>query len=217
MDCSSKEDNTYINLIQNNAEFVTNLNNKIGKTEFMPNYIPFIQLHGSLLRYETDSGSVIKFNRIRNALTYPDLYQNIINKRALIIFPGREHLVQEGRWDLLHRFYEDHLVGECLFIGYSFRHEEMNNQIKYNLNNGRITKLGVFTPNPDNNLGNLFENENIPDNVIRIKGEFGTRKGMDEFIEKWWMRPRATSSYSSKEAFYVDVKNWLNIRNKIYS
>lgn len=211
LDGGTKENNPDISYIQDNALFINSLNGRLGSNDYIPDHIPLIRLHGSLLRYETNSGSVIKFNRIRDDLTYPDLYREILNKKALIILPGREHLIRGGLWDFLHRFYEDHLVGECLFIGYSFRHEEINDQIKYNLSNGKITRLGVFAPNPDNNLENLFENENIPDNIVRIKGKFGTEEGMAEFIDKWWI------SYSSKDVYDNDLNKWLNERKRIYS
>lgn len=176
---------------------------------------PLVRLHGSVLGYQTKKGNNIKFNSVRNDLKYPDLYKDFIDSQPVLIFPGYEDNVRRSHWDSLHRFFEDQLRNRCLFIGYSFRHDAINGPIIDNLINGSITKLGVFTPDPEKNLANLYRDsraQEIPkDSIIKIRGKFGTKDGLKEYFNKWW-----SDDYSSMDVFNNNYRNWITFRNERY-
>lgn len=214
LDGTFKQENPDFSISHDNSTFLKGISGAIepGPRGGPKIVVPIIRLHGSLLRYTSPSGTTLKFNQLKDNLAYPDLYKDFIEQKPELILPGMEHLVQRGHWDVFHRSYEDNLRGDCLFIGYSFNHEEINDRIKYNLDNNNITRLGVFAPDPEKNLVRLFENENIPKEVVRIKGKFGSKKGMDEFIDKWW-----STSFSTRDVFYDAVNEWIGSRNRIFT
>jgi len=215
LDGTYQQENPDFRIYKDNSTFLKDISRAFftesERDELRVVLVPIIRLHGSLLRYTSPSGDIFKFNRLKDELAYPDLYKDFEQKPELVL-PGMEHLAQRGHWDAFNRSYEDNLRGDCLFIGYSFNHDEINDRIKYNLDNKDITRLGVFAPEPEENLARLFENENIPDGIVRIKGKFGSKKGMDEFIDKWW-----STTFSSRDIFYDAVTEWLRRKNQIFS
>jgi hypothetical protein len=184
IDGTNHTNNPEINQVSNSVSHLQEVR-KIQNEENSEN-IFLIRLHGSVWTYELPSTKMIKMNVPNDRLLFSDLYKDVIEQKPVIIFPGQEERLRRAQWDPFYQFFKEQLRGDCLFIGYSFRHEVINEPILDNLKNGRIKKLGVLTPNPKKNLENLFQGRRIPKNqIIEMPAEFGKPNAIEELCLKW--------------------------------
>jgi len=178
--------------------------------------IPLIRLHGSVWTYEFPSEKMVKFTVPKDCLFFSDLYTDIIEQKPLLIFPGQEERLRRAQWDPLYQFFKEQLKGDCLFIGYSFRHDVINEPILDNLENEQITKLGILTPNPQKNLVNLFQGKRIPKNtVIEMPTKFGEPNAIVELDSKW-VRHMLGTRFTDRGGFLRRASNWKMGREEKY-
>lgn len=173
----------------NNPEIKVSMENKqfLQSLKLQPNVIHLIRLHGSVWTYDAGSNKVIKFTKPRDRLQFVDSYEHILKKTPILIFPGQESRLRRGEWDQLYQYFRQQLQGNCLFIGYSFRHDVINEPIEDNLANGRITNLGILAPDPDENIANLFQGRPFPANkIIKMPAKFGELTAIRELSQKWF-------------------------------
>jgi len=96
-----------------------------------------------------------------------------------MIFPGEEDYLRIGKWDEYYQYFKESLRGPCLFIGYSFRHSVINEQVRNKLETGEISKLGIMAPDPSKLVKNLYKGNSSPDDKIKLRpGYFGTEEGL---------------------------------------
>lgn len=178
--------------------------------------IGLIRLHGSVWSYRRKNGDIIKFNRPKDRLVFSDLYLKYFDESPSLIFPGEEDTLRIGDWDAYYQFFKQSAIGTCLFIGYSFRHSVINEQIKYNLENGLITKLGILAPNPKNILLNLFPGGNYPTKrIIEIPGYFGSKELLDQLNFKW-LPDYVGTRWKNKGGILKNALEWKKKRNETY-
>ena len=122
-----------------------------GETNFdigrIPASLKIVRLHGSVWTYTTSKGK-IKFNRPRDKLLFEDWYSHL-NRRPLMIFPGQESILSSGEWDMQYQYLKKMLQKHCLVIGYSFNDNLINNVFIDNLRRGRLDKIAILDPNPE--------------------------------------------------------------------
>jgi len=108
------------------------------------------------------------------------------------------------------------LAGNCLFIGYSFRHQVINEQIRSNLETGTLHKLGIFAPDTKKLINNLFRGRTIPrDKIVEIPGYFGTFEGLDQLNSRWFGEYFGKRWSSGRQA--VDQSRlWQEENKKLY-
>lgn len=153
---------------------------------------PLIRLHGSVWTYQsgTEATDLMKFCVPKDRLVYSDLYEDILKHKPKLIFPGQESKLRRAEWDPLYQFFKERLRGNCLFIGYSFRHDVINEPILDNLRNARIRKLGILAPNPHRNLENLLRGEELGDSfpsdlIWEMPGSFGEDTAISR-LHEWF-------------------------------
>jgi len=173
----------------NNPEIKQSIDNKDFLQSIKPqtNVVNLIRLHGSVWTYEATSDKIIKFTKPRDRLQFVDIYENTLKKNPILIFPGQESRLRRDEWDQLYQYFKTQLQGNCLFIGYSFRHDVINEPIEDNLKSGLITRLGILAPNPEENIGNLFQGKPVPENkIVKMTAKFGGINALKELNEKWY-------------------------------
>lgn len=185
--------------------------------QFSDNHIGLVRLHGSVWTYERNTvGELLKFNRPYDRLAFPDLYEIIRSKFPLLIFPGQEDYLRIGRWDKYYQFFKKYLSENCLFIGYSFRHQVINEQIRSSLETGKLKNIGIFAPDPDKLIQNLFQGRSYPEKkVVKIEGYFGTDEGIWELNRKWF-GTYFRQSYDYANQLLDNAKQWKNETKKQY-
>lgn len=151
--------------------------------------VPLIRLHGSVWTYDiTGSPYRMKFSVPRDQLLFPDLYKDRIQQRPRLILPGQEDKLRRVEWDRLYQFFKEKLKGYCLFIGYSFRHDVINEPILDNLEVGLIKKLGILSPDPQKNLDNLLRGEgagkSFDSKIHKMPARFGHNDSIQELL-RW--------------------------------
>ncbi len=181
------------------------------------NAIGLVRLHGSIWTYNrSGDNGYYKFTRTEDRLMFPDLYQQIRKKHPSIIFPGQEDKLRVGRWDRYYQFFKSNLKGACLFIGYSFRHTVINEQIISNLETSNLTKLGVLAPDPDKLLSNLFRGRKIPeDKIVRLKGYFGEENGLKELNRKWFPEYYG-QTFPTDTGMLKSIRQWQKEKKSLY-
>lgn len=151
------------------------------------NSVGLVRLHGSVWTYEAKAGHRVKFTTPEDRRFFSDLYKDIVKKKPILIFPGEEDRLGRGQWNVLYQYFQQKLEGNCLFIGYSFGTDVINAPILDNLNNGKITRLGILAPDPDKVIENLSKGQTIPeDRVVRMPAHFGFDDALRELIQKWF-------------------------------
>ena len=150
-----------------------------------PNTVMLARLHGSIMTYQLNQLLSLKLNRPKDGLVFNDLYDRVLSERPSLIFPGQEHWVRRENWADLYQEFIENLVGNCLFIGYSFRHDMINDPILDHLRNGTLRKLCVLAPEPEKNLRNLFRGHISEDNVVQIPAHFGTEEAIKR-LNEWF-------------------------------
>lgn len=159
-----------------------------GKTYFAykeASSLKLVRLHGSVWTYETTSGQKLKMNRPKDRLLFTDLYSRL-KKRPCIIFPGQEPMLDSGDWDIYYQYFKKMLRRRCLIIGYSFNDELINKVFIDNLKKGRLDKIGIVDPNPDEVIKNLFRKEKVPEKqIIKLPVEFGSDYAVNQIYDKW--------------------------------
>lgn len=214
IDGTDHTNNPQINQVRNSTYHLQ----EVGKVQSKKTSeeIPLIRLHGSVWTYELPSAKMVKFNVPKDLLLFSDLYKDIIVQKPVLIFPGQEERLRRAQWDPFYQFFKDQLTGDCLFIGYSFRHEVINEPILDNLENGRIKKLGVLTPNPRKNLANLFQGRRIPKNkIIEMPAKFGEPNAIVELGIKW-IPHMLEIRYTRKDGFLRNASDWKKRREEQY-
>jgi len=157
------------------------------KIRLQKDLVNLIRLHGSVWTYEAGSGKTIKFTKPRDRLQFVDSYEHILKKTPILIFPGQESRLSRDEWYQLYQYFREQLQGNCLFVGYSFRHDVINQPIEDNLKNGQITNLGILAPNPDENIKNLFQDRPFPENkIVKMPAKFGELNALRELSQKWY-------------------------------
>ena len=179
---------------------------------------PLIRLHGSVWTYElahrqAPSAKSMKFNMPRSRVFFSDLYEDTLKQKPAIIFPGQEERLRRAQWDPFYQLFKEQLTRYCLFIGYSFRHDVINLPIFDNLNNGRITKLGILAPNPQKNLDNLLRGRQIQkDQIVLIPARFGEADAMWQLNVKWFSHLGPYPPH--RETFLRSASKWKEAREK---
>lgn len=206
--------NPEINQVRNSTDHLEEVREVQNRKNFEE--IPLIRLHGSVWTYELPSAKMIKFNVSKDRLAFSDLYHDLIRQKPVLIFPGQEERLRRAQWDPLYQFFKERLTDDCLFIGYSFRHDVINEPILDNLENERIKKLGVLAPNPKKNFANLFQERRIPkDKIIEMPAKFGDSDAIAELGFKW-IPHMLGLRYTQKGAFLRNASNWKKGREKRY-
>jgi len=221
IECLDGTDNIIQNLeikqVRRIEEHIEDLRN-FQQTRGRPNRkLGLVRLHGSVWSYErTGGGSFYKFTRPRDKLLFPDLYEKIKSRKPLLIFPGQEDDLRIGRWDLYYQFLKEKLAGACLFIGYSFGHQVINEQIRSNLKTGRLLKIGIFAPDPRKLIKNLFRGDEIPKNkIVEIPGKFGTVDGLGQLTARWF-EEYFHKNWSSGRQAADQSRRWQEENKKLY-
>lgn len=188
----------------------------LGLSQFSPlerrppltNTVGLARLHGSVWTYEVNDDRRIKFTTPKDRRLFSDLYEDVTNRKPILVFPGEEEKLTGGRWDALYQFFKENLVGFCLFIGYSFRHDVIDRPILDNLKNGKITQLGVLAPDPDELIRNLSGGKALPEKrIVRMPAKFGEESAIRELVQKWF--PVAYNIKFSTENDLLDhVTKW---------
>lgn len=150
-----------------------------------PPTVGLVRLHGSIWVYNPTDNKMVKMQRPKDKLLFSDFYPFLINKKPVMIFPGQEENLGRGQWDHLYQFFKNSLERRCIVIGYSFRDEVINQAFIDNLVAGRIGKIFIIDPRPEEVKGNLLRRHKIPpyeeERIVTIKGEFGNRNLIDQF------------------------------------
>ena len=148
-------------------------------------------------------------------LLFSDLYEDLLKQRPTLIFPGQEERLRRGQRDPFYQFFKEQLRDYCLFIGYSFRHDVINEPILDNLSDGRIKKLGILTPNPQDNLENLFQGSSIPkEQIVKLPGRFGEENTVEQLNQ--WLYSSSRPYYRSPRDFRTVASQWKETREKAY-
>ena len=176
-----------------------------------------VRLHGSVWSYQRTGDDVfLKFTRPRDKLLFPDLYEKLKSRKPVLIFPGQEDNLRIGRWDLYYQFLKERLTGHCLFIGYSFGHQVINEQIRSNLETGTLNKIGIFAPDPMKLVKNLFRGHDIPrGKIVEIPGKFGTEEGLGQLNTRWFGE-YFHKSWSSGREVVDQSRLWQEENKKLY-
>jgi hypothetical protein len=178
--------------------------------------VPLVRLHGSILSFETQNNKAIKFVKSKDMLNYKDLYDDKLKLFPTLIFPGQEEKIRSGEWNQYHQLFREKLSEFSLFIGYSFRHDELNEPILRALDSNQIVKLGVLNRNPDENLKNLFRGRSIPDDkIIKMPAEFGTIKAIEEINNNWFPLIFG-KKYEEIKDILQEIKEWKKERLELY-
>ncbi len=149
--------------------------------------VGLVRLHGSIWTYEVRPGYFIKFNVSAAQRSFLDLYNILTTKHPNLIFPGQENRVAGGQWDSLYQFFKQQLRGRCLFIGYSFRHDIIDEPILDKLRSNEISLLGVLGPDPDEMVKNLTRGQSIPNKkIVKMPCNFGEIDALEELARKWF-------------------------------
>lgn len=140
----------------------------------------------------------------------------MFRQKPVLIFPGQEERLRRAQWDPFYQFFKEQLTDNCLFIGYSFRHDVINEPILDNLSNGKIKKLGILTPNPQKNLKNLFRGRQIPvDRIVEMPARFGEPDAVVELSNKW-IPHMLGFKYRYPGGLLKEVSSWKETREKTY-
>ena len=123
------------------------------------NTVGLVRLHGSVWGYEIRKDLRVKFTTPPDLRMFSDLYEKTLREKPYLIFPGQEDNVSRGQWDTLYQYFKESLSGNCLFVGFSFRHEVFNRPILDRLRNGRIHKLGIMSPHAEETVDNVLKIE----------------------------------------------------------
>lgn len=200
--------NPEIKRVLSPVQHINRLRDFFNARKYSDKSIGLVRLHGSIWTYKRpNSDTLLKFNRPADRLAFPDLYTRIRTEMPRLIFPGQEDTLRIGRWDEYYQYFKDNLQSNCLFIGYSFRHSVINEQVRSCLDSNKIRKLGIFAPNPDKLLENLFQGRDIPDDkIVRIKGFFGTEEGLEELNRNWF--DKALERNWKPRYFYQQSLEW---------
>jgi len=101
-----------------------------------------------------------------------------------------------------------------VIIGYSFSHPSIRDLVKDALTTGSITKLGLFSPNPEKILDTIFPEENYPaGKVILLPGHFGEDDGLFTIIK--WLREYGITKNDKNEIKSISA-TWRNRRESQY-
>ena len=200
--------NPEIKKVMSPVQHINHLREFFKAPKYSGKSIGLVRLHGSIWTYKRpNSDALLKFNRPADRLAFPDLYTRIRADMPRLIFPGQEDNLRIGRWDEYYQYFKENLQSNCLFIGYSFRHSVINEQVRSRLDSNKIQKLGIFAPNPDKLLENLFQGRDIPkDKIVRIKGYFGTEEGLEELNRNWFSKTLVR--YWKQRQFYRKTLEW---------
>jgi len=178
--------------------------------------VPLVRLHGSVWSYKTINDKSLKFSKPSNNLRYPDLYIDELNNFPALIYPGQEEKIRSTIWDPYYQIFREKSSEHCLFIGYSFRHDEINEPILRFLETNQITNMGVLNRNPDRNLENLFQGRPIPERkIIKMPAEFGTIDAIEELNNKWFPIILG-NKYKEVEEILQEIKEWKKARKRMY-
>lgn len=214
IDGTNHTNNPQINQVQGSAKHLQEVRKE--QSAKISDEIPLIRLHGSVWTWELPSTKKIKFTAPRDRRLFSDLYNDLIKQKPVLIFPGQEDRLRRAQWDPLYQFFKEQLTGNCLFIGYSFRHEVINEPTWDNLENGQIKKLGVLSPNPDKNLANLFQGRQIPKKkIIEIPARFGEPEAVQELSLKWIPEVLGIR-YNRRDGLSRNALSWRNGREDQY-
>jgi len=171
--------------------------------------IGLVRLHGSVWVYDTTDNKMVKLQRPKDKLLFSDLYPFLTNKKPVMIFPGQEERLSRGQWDRLYQFFKDKLERRCVVIGYSFRDEVINRVFIDNLVAGRIGRIFIIDPRPEEVKSNLLYGQQISPNqqhrIITIEAKFGDRDLIDKF---------AFYFKANKEGFITRMENIRNYSKK---
>ncbi|MCL5876252.1 MAG: hypothetical protein M1540_00360 [Candidatus Bathyarchaeota archaeon] len=118
---------------------------------------------------------------------FTDLYGSVPQGKPCIIFPGQEEKVNRGQTETLYNYFKDNLKGNCLFVGFSFRHDDFNRPILDRLQNGTIRNIGILSPHPDESVERLIMgNKKLRERIVTLKANFGERDAVDQLAQKWF-------------------------------
>ena len=183
--------------------------------------VDLVRLHGSVWVYQrSNPESLLKFSVPRDRLLFPDLYEGILKQKPVLIFPGQEEKLRRAQWDPMYQFFKDQMKGYCLFIGYSFRHAVINEPIVDNLENERITKLGIMAPNPHKNLGDLLSQEEIQGyigrgQIVMMPAEFGKDSAIKHLVQ--WFTHTLGINFTNQPSLLKAATGWKESRVKRYA
>ena len=154
----------------------------------------------------------MKFNLSKDRQGFLDLYEGLASKNPHIIYPGKEDNLGRGQWDIFYQFFKREMVGPCLFIGYSFRHETINRPILERLREGRVT-LGVLGPEPDEMIKNLSRGQSLPrDKIVEMPAHFGEEEALDKLNE--WFSEFSKIKFRNSSHLLSMASQWRNEREK---
>jgi hypothetical protein len=180
------------------------------------NALGLIRLHGSIWTHEINEKLRIKFTTPPDMRMFSDLYQHTSKNKPNLIFPGQEDNVSRGQSDVLYQYFKDSLEGNCLFVGFSFRHEIFNRPILDKLQSGKIRYLGILSPHANESVKRLLNGEKrFSDRIISMQAEFGERNAVDELAQKWFSKAEGfvlNSGYSLLER----LRDWREKRENSY-
>jgi hypothetical protein len=182
------------------------------------NVVGLVRLHGSVWTYDIKEKIRIKFTTPPDRRIFSDMYRQTIGMKPSLIFPGQEDNVSRGQWDILYQYFKESLSDNCLFVGYSFRHEVFNRPILDNLQNGKLKLLGVLSPHAKKGVENLLKGANrFSDRIVTMEAELGKTDAVEELVQKWF--PKAIpSGFDIKSAFSLlnHLKSWKKTRDMFY-
>ncbi|HJH28034.1 MAG TPA: hypothetical protein C5S37_15020 [Methanophagales archaeon] len=155
------------------TEFANELRNSRNSNYNSFETIRFFKLHGSIDQYI--QGDEI----VKKDILFPTKTVNGKELLESMIYPMREKEVYKDPFFELFTCLKSSLISEkiCIVIGYSFGDEHIRNIFFDSVKRNQEIKILFGNRNPDEGIENL---EQIKDNIIPIKGEFGE----EDFFER---------------------------------
>jgi hypothetical protein len=210
-DGSDKNSNIEVKRLLDEGRLIT----QIEKLD-SPNAIGLIRLHGSIWSYDVNAKIRIKFTTPPDLRMFPDLYGNISKQKPSIIFPGQEEKINRGQTETLYNYFKDCLKENCLFVGFSFRHDDFNRPILDRLLNNRIHKIGILSPHSDESAERLLMGHNeLRDRVVVMKTSFGERDAVDQLAQEWFDEVEGFS-YRSGYSLLETAREWREKLEEAY-
>jgi hypothetical protein len=216
IDGTRKTRNVEVNGVLNGFAHKEEVEKSVLHSPSIHDTLGLIRLHGSIWTYETGENHRIKFTTPSDLRMFSDLYNETLQKKPHLIFPGQEENMSRGEWDFLYQYYKDSLEGSCLFVGFSFRDETLSRPILDRLRNGHLKWLGVLSPHADKAVENLLKGENrLKNHIIVMESELGGRDAVELLTQKWF-NYTGNMSIASSYSLMENLKVWKKGRDRTY-